>query len=104
MARSKITLEEQINNFLDVWDEKKTSDFFRDILPLFKLYNITEEDDWLADEVGGDEENVRTIRLLRTVYLMSKLISHFSPVFCELNIIYKGLWEKMEKQGMGQPE
>jgi hypothetical protein len=100
MGRNKKTLEEQINDFLDVWDCKQLTSFLRDIIPLFELYDVDDEDDWLERDVGGDAENVRTIRLLRTVYLISKIVSNFSPVFCKINSEFRDLWKKIEKAGM----
>lgn len=97
--RKKITLEEEINDFLDIWDGKQLTSFMRDIFPLFELYNVDDEDDWLEKHVGGGEENVRTIRLVRTVYLVSRMVENQSAIFCNLNFNYKNLWRKMEKAG-----
>ena len=99
MARK--TLEEDINDFLDIWDEAQLANFLRYILPLIKLYNVDDDNDWVKDIVGGDEENVRTIRLIRTVYLMSKLCDAYSEIFCRTNAAFRRLWEKIEKQGLG---
>ena len=70
MPKQKQTLEQEINEFLNYWDLKQMQDFFRDIIPLFDLYNIPEEqEDWVEKAVG--EDNVSNVRLIRTVYLLS---------------------------------
>jgi len=53
MAKKK-TIEQEINEFLTVWDFEHISEFFKYIEPLMELYNVTEEDDWVAKEVGKE--------------------------------------------------
>jgi hypothetical protein len=100
--RQKRTIEEEINEFLEVWGEKQTTGFFEDILPLLELYNIEEGDDWVMDEVGGDKENVRTIRITRTVYLISRIAAFHAAKLCSVNCNFKDLWKRMERHAVGQ--
>ena len=61
MPKHKQTLEQEINEFLNYWDLKQMQDFFRDIIPLFDLYNIPEEqEDWVEKAVG--EDNVSNVK------------------------------------------
>lgn len=99
MAKKK-TIEEEINGFLELWDCKQQIAFLRDIIPLFELYDVEDEDDWVEKEIGGDKENVRTIRLVRSVYLISKMCEFHAGRFCRINMEYKNLWKRMEKQGL----
>lgn len=92
----KKTLEEDINNFLETWDYKQQVAFLRDIIPLFELYNVDDEDDWVEKEAGGDEENIRTVRLIRTVYLVSRICDFHAGRMCSINIKFKNLWKNME--------
>lgn len=96
----KLTIEEEINAFLDKWDCKQQIAFLRDIIPLFKLYDVDEEDDWVEKEVGGDDENVRTIRMIRTVYLVSRICAFHAGKLCTVNMHFKDLWKRMEKHGL----
>ena len=98
--RKKQTLEDEINSFLKTWNCDNLTSFLRDIIPLFQLYDVDEENDWVEKAVGGDEENVCTIRLIRTVYLVSKIASFHSSKLCAINAYHKDLWKKMEKQGL----
>ncbi len=101
MARKK-TMEQEINDFLESWDFRQQVAFLRDIIPLFELYDVEDEDDWVEKKVGGDEENVRTVRLIRTVYLVSRIAEFHAGKLCSINVNFKNLWKRMEKEGHGQ--
>lgn len=90
----KRTLEEKVNGFLELFGCKELCAFLRDIVPLFELYAVDDENDWVTAEVG--EENERNVRLLRTVYLMSRIAEHHAGRLCLITAQYKGLWRKME--------
>jgi hypothetical protein len=101
MARKK-TIEQEINDFLESWDCQQQIAFLRDVIPLFELYDVEDEDDWVEKEVGGDEENVRNVRLIRTVYLVSRIAEFHAGKLCGMNIHFKNLWKRMEKANEGQ--
>lgn len=88
------SLEEEINEFLEMWDCKQQVAFLRDIIPLFELYDVNEEDDWVKEAVG--EENERNIRLIRTVYLISKIAENHTGKLTLIKIKYPKLYRKME--------
>lgn len=92
----KRTLEEEINKFLERWDCDHMTAFLRDIIPLFELYDVENEDDWLLDVVG--EEDERNVRLIRTVYLVSKIAENHSGILAHIRINHKRLWERLEKK------
>jgi hypothetical protein len=91
----KKTIEEDINGFLDSWDRDQMLQFFKDIIPLFELYDVDCEEDWLRDVVGEDDLN--NVRLIRTVYLVSRIADFHASKLCNLKVSYKELWKKMEK-------
>ncbi len=88
-------LEKDINNFLEYLDINKLLDLLEDIMPLAELYNISETNDWVRDTVG--ENKHRDIRLIRTVYLMSKIAEHHSGKFAMIRAKYPKLFERMEE-------
>lgn len=94
----KKTLEHEINSFLEKWDEKQMCSFMRDVLPLFELYDVDENDDWVRDAVGNADE--RTVRLIRTVYLISKIAEFHAGVLSSLKINFQDLYRRMEKHGV----
>lgn len=89
------TLEQEINEFLEKWDCEKHTSFISDIIPILELYDVDEHNDWVMDEVGKDD--VRNVRLIRTVYLISRLAYNHSGTFAIINFRFKDLWKRMEK-------
>lgn len=93
----KKTLEQQINEFLEIWDADQMCAFLRDITPLFDLYDVEENDDWVKDAVG--EDNERTVRLIRTVYLVSRIAEFHSSFLCNIKMNFRDIYKRMEKEG-----
>ncbi len=93
--KDKFSIETEINRFLDSWGIEEMTNFMNEILPLVDLYHIDDED-WVSEIVG--EENTTTVRIVRTVYLTSRIAEIFSGKFCTINIKHKNLWKKMEKE------
>lgn len=93
--RRRRSLEEEINVFLEEWDSEQMVSFLRETIALFELFDIEDEDDWVKEVVG--EENSREVRMIRAVYLISRIAEFHSAKLCKLNIHFKGLWRKMEK-------
>ncbi len=88
------TLEQEINEFLEKWDAEKMTSFLRDIVPIFELYDVADEGDWVEDAVG--KSNERNVRLIRTVYLISKLAESHAGTLAHLKINFKDLYKRME--------
>lgn len=88
------SLEDEINEFLAYWDCEQMQSFIRDIMPLCELYDVEAETDWVADAVGQDDE--RNVRLLRTVYLLSRLAENHAGRLSTLKMNYKNLCSRME--------
>lgn len=99
---AKQTIEEEINSFIEMWGYKEQIAFFRDSVPLLELYDVIEGDDWVHDSVGGDIDNARTVRLIRTVYLVSKLAEFHAGLLCTINVRFKHLWRRLEKLDNGK--
>lgn len=93
----KKTLEQQIEEFLNLWDCEAMQAFLKDIIPLFELYDCNEENDWVRDAVG--EESERNIRLIRTVYLVSKIAETHAGKLCKIKMEFKDIYKKMERAG-----
>lgn len=92
----KKDIETEINEFLNYFDCQKLTSFLRDIIPLFELYDVEDENDWVKEAVG--EENERNVRLIRTVYLMSKIAENHSGALASIRVNYKDLWRRLEKK------
>ena len=94
---AKKSIEEDINSFLEKWDCEQLTKFLRDITPLFELYDVDQEEDWVKEEVG--EENERNVRLIRTVYLVSRIAEFHSGALASIRVSFPRMWERMEKNG-----
>lgn len=91
----KKSVEQLINNFLMDWSVDEMTAFIRDLIPIFELYDVDLDDDWVEKEVG--KENERNVRLIRTVYLISKFSENHAGRLCSIKANFPGLWKKMEK-------
>lgn len=92
----KITLETEINDFLEYFNGEKIISFLRDIIPLFELYDVEDENDWVETAVGS--EDVANVRLIRTVYLMSKIAENHGAVLAWIKVNHKNIWERLENE------
>src|ERR1700743_577766 len=93
----KKTLAVEINKFLEYWDCKQMASFLRDIIPICELYNVCEEDDWVKDLVGADD--VQNVRLIRTVYMISRVAELHSGKLCSVKMNFKNIYLRLEKEG-----
>ena len=93
MTKNK-SLDDQMNSFLDLWDCNQMTAFLRDIIPLFQLYDVDDENDWVRDAVGKDDE--QTVRIIRTIYLISRIAEFHASKLCAIKFDFKNLYLKME--------
>ena len=91
------SIEDDIIEFLQYWNEEKLSNFYKSIMLLIELFDSEEEIDWIEESVG--KENERNVRAIRLTYLISKFADFHAPELCRTNIKFKNLWKKIEKQG-----
>jgi hypothetical protein len=91
----KQTTSDLIHKALEDWNLEEMFNFIRDIQPILTLYDVDPEDDWLEKEVGKDD--CQTVRLIRTVYLISKLAENHAGKLCRLAYRHPMLYKKLEK-------
>lgn len=96
--KKKKNLEQEINEFLEYWGCDQMSAFLRDIIPIFELYDVDGEDDWVADAVG--DENTQNVRLIRTVYLVSRIAEFHAGKLCSISIKFKDIYRRLEKESI----
>jgi hypothetical protein len=96
------TLEEEINEFLEIWEGDSLAAFLNDVIPLIELYYTEVEGDWVVQAVG--EEEAQTVRLIRTVYLLSRIAEIHAPKLATTKVHFKNLFHKMERQGIAKGE
>lgn len=91
----KKDLEQEINEFLELFDIKSLISFLECTIPLTELYDVDESDDWVEQKVGKDE--VSTIRMIRTVYLISRLAEFHAGKLATVRMRFKDLYKRLEK-------
>ena len=93
--KNKKTVEQEINEFFDILNEKETLNLLTHMFFVFELYDVEEDDGWLAECLA--KEDIHNVRMIRTVYLLSKIADLYAGKFCEIKIKFKGLWQRLEE-------
>lgn len=93
-----MTIEDEINAFLEIWDINAQLLFVKEALALLKIYDVDENDDWVEKEVG--KENAQNVRLIRTVHLISRIADFQSGKLCMIKSKFKDIWKRIEKNSM----
>ena len=89
------SIEDEIQDLFEEWMPKKICDFMKDILHIFELYDLPDDEDWIAKEVGP--ENERNVRVIRTFYLLSKFAEKHAASLVRLNVKNSNLYNRLEK-------
>ena len=92
---AKKYLQQEINEFLEIFDVNTLISFLECTIPLTELYDVEENADWVEDYVGKDQ--VSTIRMIRTVYLISKLAEKSGGKLAMVKVRFPNLWRRLEK-------
>lgn len=87
-------LEKDINGFLEYFDIPKLMDLIQDIMPLCELYSFNETEDWVKELKPDDHWD---LRILRTVYLISRIADKHAGRLASLRVMYPKLYDRMEK-------
>lgn len=95
---AKKTLEEEINSFFHDWNFEQMDEFLRLVRPLTELFPDNEDDDWIREAV--DENDLQVVRMVRMVYLVSRLAEFHAGKLCTIKIRFKDLWRRLEQEGM----
>lgn len=93
---NKRPVDRDLANMLTDFPAKDLISFLNDIMPLFELYDVEDDNDWVEEEVGKEATN--NVRVIRTFYLMSKIADNHAGMLVRIKTKYKGLWERMEKE------
>lgn len=91
----KKTLEQEINEFFNVWGFKEMSVFFESVIPIIDLFDPENEKE--IENLVGKEDEIN-VKLIRTIYLMSKFAELHGSKMYVLNTKFKGLWKRLEKR------
>jgi len=90
----KKTLDQEIHEFIEKWDFSRMASFIEDTYPIFQLFDIEQDHDWIKNIVG--EEDERNVRIIRMVYLISKFADAHAGRLSSLTVNFKNLWKRLE--------
>lgn len=93
---AKRSLEEELDEFLELWGLREMLSFVEDFGEILHLYNVSEEDDWV-EKALGEKVHVRDVRIARTIYLISRAAEVYGGRLCRIKAAHPGLWRRMEK-------
>ena len=88
-------LNSDIEKILGVYRCDQLISFFYDTAEIIKLYNVTDEDDWVRDIVG--EHDVKNVRMARTAFLLSRIAHNHADLLKKVKRIAPGFWQRAER-------
>ncbi len=92
--KPKKTLEDEINAFLQIWNNDDLLSLIKELSEIFELYDVSDDDDWI--KLNSNEDHA-TVRIVRTVYLISRIAELFSGKLCITKIQVPRLYERLEQ-------
>lgn len=95
MSKKPISVNEKAKGILQIFGPERLMQFIKDSWELYELYDVDEEDDWVAERVG--EEDVRGVRLARTAYLLSLVAANHAKAFEKIQRKYPDFWKDAER-------
>ena len=101
-TKRRKTVAEEIEDFTEIWGAEEMISFFEDTYALVKLYDVTEEFDWLRDSVGA--EDVLNSRIIQTTYLMSRIAELHAGKLCTIKMKHRHLHKRIEELSDGSDE
>ena len=95
--KKKRDMIQETEDFIEHFGIKGVQGIIKEVYEFYELYDVDEIDDWVANYVGGDAENVRNVRLIRTVYLVSRLAEIFAGSLCMIKTKYPKFYKRLEQ-------
>ena len=92
---SKKPLDRVLQDFLELWPVEILVDLLEDLFPLFDLYEPDGEGNWCLTQL--EESDKKDVRMVRTIYLISKLCDRHSGRIAKTKVDFKDLWLRLEK-------
>jgi hypothetical protein len=94
MSKKK-TLEDQINQFLEIWSGDDLIDLMRILCRVFESCDHDESD--FPQFYGKDQEEIANMRIIYAVYMLSQIAEKFSGKLLITKMNLPRLYERMEK-------
>jgi hypothetical protein len=91
----KKPIEEEIMSVIEEWGTDSMMNFIIELDDFFSIYDVDEDDDWIKKAVG--DSNFHEVRIIRTVYLLSRLAENYSGKLCLIKLRHPNLWNRLEE-------
>lgn len=88
-------LNSDMEKILGIYRCDQLISLFEDFYEIVYLYNVDESNDWVRDVI--DDCDLRSVRLARTAYLLSRLAHGHSDLLKRVKRVAPGFWQKAEK-------
>jgi flagellar basal body rod protein FlgB len=85
---------QEINDFLEKWDAYSFINLIRALEQLVALYDFDSDEDDLFHQVYGKEDG-NTIRMIKTVMILSKLCEDYASKMTTTNMKFKNLYKRL---------
>lgn len=93
--KPKKTMEDEINEFLQIWSVDDFMKFIEEIADVFSVYYM--QDNEFDTFKGKAEEEIANLRVIKTVYLISRIAELYAGKLCITKMKLPRLYERMEQ-------
>lgn len=93
-SKKKKDVKETINKALDFWTCSDQLKFMKEVVALFRLYDVDEENDWVEEIVGT--EDLQNVRLMRTMIIISRIAEFHGTTLFNFKLHFPNLYKEME--------
>jgi hypothetical protein len=94
--KKKKPIEQEINAFFEEFGREDMLELLKQMFHVFELYDVDEDNGWLKDCIANVDD-IENIRMIRTIYLLSKISDLYAGKLCLLKTKFKDLWRRMEE-------
>lgn len=93
-ARQNLQIEKKLQEFFEIMPHEKLTRFAEMSAQLLEIFQAYEDCDW--DEIMANEDT-RNVKIIRTVYIMSRIAEEYSGVLSIVRVKYKDFWRLLDK-------
>lgn len=93
---TKKTLEQELCEYLQLWNGKQMIAFLKDIIPLFNMFDTEDSSEW--EEGTEAEEEALNVQIVRSAYLISRIADRHSGKLALMRVKHKDLWKRLEER------
>lgn len=93
MKKIKRTLNEETLDFINFLTDKDTIEFMQILDDYYKAFDVEENNDWVAEEVG--KENATLIRMIKTCVMFSQIAELYTGKLLIIKTKFPMYFKKM---------